>query len=78
MDNKPDQSFDSILNKFKRNIYGLSKGILRQELLLTHFSRNINFAGRSLNVLDEGARTGIMSLELLKLGHRVTINEPIR
>ena len=75
MYNKPDQSFDSILNKFKRNIYGSTKGILRHELLLTHLSQNLDLQGRKLNVLDAGAGTGIMSLELLNLGHKVTIND---
>lgn len=75
MHNKPDQSFDSILNKFKRNIYGSSKGMLRHELLLTHLCQNIAIDGSTLNVLDAGAGTGIMSLEMLKRGHKVTIND---
>lgn len=75
MHNKPDQSFDSILNKFKRNIYDSSKGILRHELLLTHLCQNVDLEETELKVLDAGAGTGIMSLELLQRGHKVTVND---
>lgn len=75
MHNKPDQSFDSILNKFKKNIYGSSKGMLRHELLLTHLRNHLELDGKPLNILDAGAGTGIMSLEMLQLGHQVTIND---
>lgn len=74
-DNKPDQSFNSIANKFEKNIYGSSKGKLRHELLLKHLHKTIKLKDHSLKILDAGGGTGIMSTEMCNLGHQVVLND---
>ena len=68
-DNKPDQSFDTIARKFQNNIYGTSKGQLRQilleEFVMAHTGTTL------LSVLDAGGGGGEMSLPLLQAGHTV-------
>ena len=66
---KPDQSFDSIADKFQRNIYGTSKGQMRHQLLLDYITPYVS--DKPLNILDAGGGSGQMTLELLKLGHKV-------
>ncbi|WP_026375056.1 methyltransferase domain-containing protein [Aestuariibacter salexigens] len=64
---KPDQSFDSLTNKFEKNIYGTSKGKLRHELLLHGVSRHLSDAPGK-QVLDAGGGTGIFAQALTELG----------
>ncbi len=75
MNNKPDQSFDTILDKFDRNIYGSSKGKLRHELLLHYLLTVLDLRGHPLNIIDVGAGTGVMTQAMLDLGHQVTFND---
>ncbi|WP_416308371.1 methyltransferase [Neptunicella sp. SCSIO 80796] len=70
---KPDQSFDSIANKFQRNIYGTTKGQLRHELLLHYLDRYL--PAESVNILEAGGGSGEMALALLERGHRVHVND---
>lgn len=64
-------NFDGIANKFDDNIYGTSKGRLRHQLLLHYLSPYLD--GKTLNVLDIGAGTGVMSAEFAHKGHRLTL-----
>ncbi|MDN4501436.1 methyltransferase domain-containing protein [Alteromonadaceae bacterium BrNp21-10] len=66
---KPDQSFDSIANKFQRNIYGTSKGQLRHQLLLEYLQPYLT--QKPLSILDAGGGSGQMTQALLELGHNV-------
>ncbi|MBC3767323.1 methyltransferase domain-containing protein [Neptunicella marina] len=68
---KPDQSFDSIADKFQRNIYGTTKGRLRHELLMHYLTPFIERS--SMRILEAGGGSGEMAEELLKLGHRVHV-----
>lgn len=70
---KPDQSFDSIANKFQRNIYGTTKGQLRHELLLHYLDKYV--PSEPANILEAGGGSGEMALELLKRGHQVHVND---
>ncbi len=72
---KPDQSFDSIAEKFQKNIYGKSKGRLRHELLLHYLTQRLPLKSQALSILDAGGGTGMMSKEMLSLGHQVLLND---
>ena len=72
---KPDQSFNSIANKFEKNIYGSSKGQLRHELLLYYLQNTLPLTKPGLNILDAGGGTGMMTEPLLRMGHSVTLND---
>ena len=72
---KPDQSFNSIANKFEKNIYGSTKGKLRHELLFHHLRSIVPIEAGQLHVLDAGGGTGVMTQPLLELGHRVLLND---
>jgi S-adenosylmethionine-dependent methyltransferase len=76
MENKrQDQSFDKFADKFEKNIYGSTKGQLRHELLVHYLHRYIPLKGTSLDVLDAGGGTGVMTEMMLNLGHRVTLSD---
>ena len=71
-----DRNFDSIATKFSKNIYGKSKGRLRQDLLFFYLNQHLNLNSEEyskLNILDAGGGTGVMSKALLELGHQVTL-----
>ena len=73
--NKQDQSFDKFADKFEKNIYGSTKGRLRHELLVHHLHEYTSLEGQSLDVLDAGGGTGVMTAVMLDLGHRVTLSD---
>ncbi|MEO9945419.1 MAG: methyltransferase domain-containing protein [Paraglaciecola sp.] len=73
--NSSDQSFDTLANKFNKNIYGSTKGQLRHELLLHYLQKNIGLNNAPLNILDAGGGTGKMTEALLRLGHNVTLTD---
>jgi S-adenosylmethionine-dependent methyltransferase len=76
MENKnQDQSFDKFADKFEKNIYGSTKGQLRHELLVHHLHSYIALDGLSLDVLDAGGGTGVMTEVMLNLGHKVTLSD---
>ncbi len=70
-----DQSFDAIMQKFSSNIYGSSKGKLRHKVLMHVLHKYINLKEKSLDIIDVGGGTGIMSQEMLSLGHKLTFND---
>lgn len=73
--NKLDQSFDKFADKFEKNIYGSTKGRLRHELLVHYLHNHISLVGKSLEVLDAGGGTGVMTEVMLDLGHKVTLSD---
>jgi S-adenosylmethionine-dependent methyltransferase len=75
MKKSQDQSFDALMNKFANNIYGSSKGKLRHQVLLHQMAKYINLDGKSLDIIDVGGGTGIMSQEMLAKGHNVLFND---
>lgn len=73
--NKQDRNFDDISNKFAQNIYGTTKGQIREavvwqelEKVLATYPHN-----KSLNILDAGGGQGQIACRLAKLGHQVTL-----
>lgn len=73
--NSQDQSFDKFADKFEKNIYGSTKGSLRHELLVHHLHHYISQDNLSLDVLDAGGGTGVMTQVMLDLGHKVTLSD---
>ncbi|WP_100641625.1 methyltransferase [Alteromonas facilis] len=71
---KTDQSFDGIANKFDKNIYGTTKGQLRQAVLESRLTPILN-TEPSLSLIDIGGGTGEMARFALNLGHSVLIND---
>lgn len=67
MNDKPDQSFDSIADKFERNIYGSTKGKLRQAVLLAQLKAFLS--PQPMQIVDVGGGTGVMAKALWELGH---------
>ena len=54
-----DRNFDDIAEKFSRNIYGTTKGKLRQAILWQDLDRVLAEMGdRTLRVLDAGGGEG--------------------
>jgi S-adenosylmethionine-dependent methyltransferase len=77
-DNKADKSFDSLANKFSNNIYGKSKGKLRQDLLMHYLDECLNLSSDEqppMRILDAGGGTGVMTKAMLSLGHQVVLND---
>lgn len=70
-----DQSFDKLASKFEKNIYGSTKGQLRQELLEYHLHGHIPLKVPGLDILDAGGGTGVMTEVMLKLGHKLTLTD---
>ncbi|OCG15054.1 S-adenosyl-L-methionine-dependent methyltransferase [Gilliamella sp. Fer1-1] len=73
--NKQDRNFDDISNKFAQNIYGTTKGKIREaivwqtlEEILATYPPN-----RPLTILDAGGGQGQIACRLAKLGHQVTL-----
>lgn len=54
-----DRNFDDIAEKFSRNIYGTTKGQLRQTILWQDLDTILaTFGGQTLRVLDAGGGEG--------------------
>ena len=70
-----DQSFDKFADKFEKNIYGSTKGQLRHELLVHYMQQSLALDHQSLDVLDAGGGTGVMTQVMLDLGHKVKLTD---
>ncbi|WP_336854544.1 tRNA uridine 5-oxyacetic acid(34) methyltransferase CmoM [Pseudescherichia vulneris] len=69
-----DRNFDDIAEKFSRNIYGTTKGQLRQAILWQDLDALLaTFGPRPLRILDAGGGEGQTAIRLAKLGHHVTL-----
>jgi len=68
-----DRNFDDIADKFSRNIYGTTKGMLRQAILWQDLDRLLATMPASLRVLDAGGGEGLTALRFAKLGHQVVL-----
>lgn len=71
---KSDRSFDAIAGKFAKNIYGTSKGKVREAVLQRDLA-DISWlhSGQPKTILDVGGGQGQLALFLAKLGHQVTV-----
>lgn len=73
---KPDQSFDSIAQKFQQSIYGTTKGRLRHEILLNNLTDAVlSHQTKPLSIIDVGGGTGQMTASMAALGHHVVLND---
>lgn len=68
-----DRNFDDIAEKFSRNIYGTTKGDLRQAILWQDLDRLLATMPGTLQVLDAGGGEGQTALRMAQLGHQVTL-----
>lgn len=67
-----DQNFDTHSRTFKNNIYGSSKGKIREAVLMRDLHQHLQ-AKQQLQILDVGGGQGQIALQLAALGHKVTI-----
>lgn len=70
-----DISFDNIANKFDKNIYGSTKGRLRQQLLLHRLHPVWQTLSPGAYVLDAGGGTGEFTRALLTKDYEVLLND---
>lgn len=68
-----DRNFDDIAEKFSRNIYGTTKGQLRQTILWQDLDTLLaTYGSRKLRVLDAGGGEGQTAILMAERGHHVT------
>ncbi|WP_213992087.1 tRNA uridine 5-oxyacetic acid(34) methyltransferase CmoM [Sodalis sp. dw_96] len=69
-----DRNFDDIAEKFVGNIYGTTKGLIRQAVLWQDLQGLLTrLPQRPLFILDAGGGEGRLSCQLAALGHRVLL-----
>ncbi|CAJ0994412.1 tRNA 5-carboxymethoxyuridine methyltransferase [Sodalis praecaptivus] len=69
-----DRNFDDIAEKFARNIYGTTKGKIRQAILWQDLQGLLaQLPQRPLSILDAGGGEGRMAAQLAALGHEVVL-----
>lgn len=70
-----DRNFGELTGKFKNNIYGTTKGQLREAVLQRDLTQQVPWLGIDLTktVLDVGGGQGQLALFLAQLGHAVTL-----
>ena len=69
-----DRNFDDMAEKFSRNIYGTTKGELRQAILWQDLHPLLSQPGsRPLRVLDAGGGEGQTAIKVAEMGHHVTL-----
>lgn len=68
------RNFDDMAEKFSRNIYGTTKGRIRQAVLGQDLQALLaELPQRPLRILDAGGGEGQMACELAALGHQVLL-----
>ncbi|MEY4922774.1 MAG: protein smtA [Pseudomonadota bacterium] len=69
-----DRNFDDIAEKFSRNIYGTTKGMIRQAVVWQDITELLTqLPPRPLRILDAGGGEGHMACQLAGLGHQVLL-----
>ncbi|XBS71083.1 methyltransferase domain-containing protein [Acerihabitans sp. KWT182] len=69
-----DRNFDDIADKFVGNIYGTTKGLIRQAVLWQDLQGLLaRLPQRPLYILDAGGGEGRLSSKLAALGHHVLL-----
>ncbi|AUH01105.1 tRNA uridine 5-oxyacetic acid(34) methyltransferase CmoM [Pectobacteriaceae bacterium C52] len=69
-----DRNFNDIAEKFAQNIYGTTKGKLRQAVLWQDLEILLStLPSRPLQILDAGGGAGYMACKLAALGHQVLL-----
>lgn len=72
--NTKNRNFDSIAQKFDKNIYGTTKGQLRHKILTHNLAPFLDERHGGI-ALDAGGGTGEFTLELLKYDLQVVLND---
>ena len=73
MTSPSDRNFDDLSQRFKNNIYGTPKGMLRLYALREDFAKFNIGEGNVLSVLDAGGGMGQFSSELAAKGHKIEL-----
>lgn len=69
-----DRNFDDMAEKFSRNIYGTTKGELRQAILWQDLQPLLSQLGPGpLRILDAGGGEGQTAVKVAEMGHHVTL-----
>mgnify|MGYP000507113195 FL=1 len=68
-----DRNFDDLSKRFKNNIYGTPKGMLRLYALREDFSNAEIGNQYPLTILDAGGGMGQFSSELAEKGHKIEL-----
>ncbi|MBC9130041.1 methyltransferase domain-containing protein [Frischella sp. Ac48] len=70
-----DRNFDDITDKFAQNIYGTTKGKIREIIVWQDIEKILALFPKQqkLTILDAGGGQGQIACKLAKLGHDVTI-----
>ncbi|TMP25605.1 SAM-dependent methyltransferase [Pseudoalteromonas rubra] len=70
-----DRNFSELTGKFKNNIYGTSKGKLREAVLQRDLIQHVSWLGVDCEktVLDVGGGQGQLAMFLAQQGHHVTL-----
>ncbi|WP_392551964.1 tRNA uridine 5-oxyacetic acid(34) methyltransferase CmoM [Orbus wheelerorum] len=70
-----DRNFDDITSKFAKNIYGTTKGKIREVIIWQDIETILHDfpSSQKLKILDAGGGQGQIACKLAKLGHDVTI-----
>lgn len=70
-----DRNFDDISHKFAKNIYGTTKGKIREAIVWQELENILAKypTKRPLNILDAGGGQGQIACRLAKLGHNITV-----
>lgn len=68
-----DRNFDDLSKRFKKNIYGTPKGMLRLYALREDFSKFEIIDKQPLSILDAGGGMGQFSSELAQKGHHIEL-----
>lgn len=69
-----DRNFDDIADKLARNIYGTTKGAIRQAVVWQDLQALLStLPDRPLRILDAGGGEGRMAMQLAALGHQVLL-----
>lgn len=73
MTSPSDRNFDDLSKRFKNNIYGTPKGMLRLYALREDFSKFEIGEQKTLSILDAGGGMGQFSSELAAKGHNIEL-----
>lgn len=68
-----DRNFDDLSHRFKNNIYGTPKGMLRLYALRDDFNKTGITQSSPLKILDAGGGMGQFSCELASQGHTIDL-----
>ncbi|CAG9296659.1 methyltransferase domain-containing protein [Celerinatantimonas diazotrophica] len=68
-----DKNFDTLSQKFTRNIYGTVKGQIRIAILMRDLEKHCALTQRKLRILDAGGGFGYLSQRLAAMGHEVVL-----